>query len=394
MSIINFDEISKAGGAFNPDAPAENPTQAPYGGMAQLITVKRCQAKLCYEDHLKTADMFGEISRLTDELTQKAGVTEPLFATPELVQMLGCRINELVFLFSQAYGHTITILNSDMGENPYYSVTLNIEEKERPFPQQAASFIPTVNLYRINKGKCEVLKSTGWERATWRDYVGLTKEQWADVNKDDFLNEMMTAVSTLVEEPSNSLWNSIKKVNEPLRQLCDIDPLVYQFVSVAVAGNDEDTGLPTLLLVPVCRARKGVAIGVRDGRLVLFLKGHTLCPVEEFDDAFEAAEFIKNYYNKHDSGRTSVTLPLSKEKVVQIEDLRNFSIYDFDALISSSFPEESLTVNEKNMLHAVKMTLVDTLTDMQLEGGLITALLSHRRGVIDDAFRGLEDLFE
>ena len=394
MSIINFDEISKAGGTLNHDAPAENPTQTPYGSMAQLITVKKCQAKLCYEDHLKTADMFGEISRLTDELTQKAGITEPLLATPELVQMLGCRINELVFLFSQAYGHTITILNSDTGENPYYSVTLNIEEKKRPFLQQATSIIPTVNLYRINKGKCEVLKSTGWERATWRDYVGLTKEQWTDVNKDDFLNEMMTAVSTLVEEPSNSLWNNIKKANEPLRQLCDIDPLVYQFVSVAVTGNDDATGLPTLLLVPVCRDRKGVAIGVRDGRLVLFLKGHTLYPVDEFEDAFEAAEFIKNYYNKHDSGRTSVTLPLSKEKAVQIEDLRKFSIYDFDALISSSFPEESLTVNEKNMLHAVKMTLVDTLTDMQLEGGLITALLSHRRGVIDDAFRGLEDLFE
>lgn len=391
MSIINFEDINKEDGSVSAEQVVENIEPAPLmGSMKWLILVQKCQAEASYTEHLKVADMFSTLNGIVEDVTKREGITEQLIATPELVQMLGRYLKDILVMFSEAYGNTITILTSDRGKKPYYSVTMKIEDQEPVFPQPM-SVTPIINLYRITRGRCEVLKSTGWKKAAWRDYVGLTREQWADVKKDRVLNKIMYAIYTSIKEPSNSLWKEIKKENEPLYQLCDADPLVYQLVSIDTFGHNEKNpdlpglpGLPRLLLVPECRERKGVAIGASDGKLVLYLKGHSLYPVAEFEDVFEAAGFVKTHYNKYESDRTALTLPLSKEKVIHIEDIRSISVYDFDAIVNGSFPARSFTEKEKESIHAARLTLVDIFTDSELDDELITAYLNRRRAKLFD----------
>ena len=389
MSIIRFDEINnnKKTGL---DVQAGTDTLfPPVIGLSELIKVQESAAEADYKEHLRTAEMFEAVDKLVKSLLKRADINEPIMPTPDLVRMIGCRIDELLPSFAQSYGGKKVILCSDKKKSPYYSVTLKLNEKPMSHPMLQPDVIPVVDIYRITKGKCEVLHTDGWKRSSWREYVGLTKEQWADITKDSILDEMMAAVNTLNNNHSNSQWAAIKRANYDLCQLCDIDQ-IFQIVRFETFGYDRD-GLPKLILVPYNKMRKGVAIGMQEGKLTLFLMGHKLHPVTAFDDLFDAACFIKNHFYKYNGCRTSAILPLSKNKLIEIDDIELFSVYDFNAVVKDSFSMESITEAERNMIYSAKETYVDIVTDNQLRDGFASACASRFGRMLDEDIDGLFD---
>ena len=389
MSIIRFDEINNKKKPSSDTLAGADTLFPPVIGLSELIEVQKCAAEANYNEHLRTAEMFGAVDKLVKSLLERANIKEPILPTPDLVCMIGCRIEELLPSFARSYGGKKVILCSDKKKSPYYSVTLKLNEKPVSHPMLQPDVIPVVDMYRITKGKCEVLNTDGWKRSSWREYVGLTKEQWADITRDSILDELMAAVNTLNNNPSNNLWAAIKRTNYDLCQLCDIDQ-IFQIASFETFGYDGD-GLPKIILVPFNRKHKGMAIGMQEGKLTLFLMGHKLHPVTAFDDLFEAACFIKNHFYKYNGYKTSAILPLSKKKLIEIDDIELFSVYDFNAVVKDSFSMESMTEEERNMIYSAKETYVDIVTDNQLRDGFVSACASRFNRILDEAIDGMFD---
>lgn len=394
MSIINFDEINKGREATSKSPEGVDMPSTPamgLPGLPELIKLQKAQVEAFYNEHLRTAKMFEDIDGLVKELLNRAGVREPVYPTPDLIRIIGSRAEDMLSEFSQSYGGKKVILCSDKKKSPYYAVTLKLNEKARSLPMLPADVIPVVDVYRITKGKCDVLDTSadGWARSSWREYVGLTKKQWEDVNKDGFLDEMMTAVIGLLDAPSDNQWTALKRIYYSFYQLCDIEP-IFQMISVEAFGYDSE-GLPRLVLVPFHKKHKGVAIGVEDGKLTLFLMGHSLYPVDVFEDTFDAACFIKNYYNKFNSGKSAAILPVSKKRVLEIDDIESFSVYDFDAAINNTFPAGSISEKERNATYLAKKVYVDIVTDNQLLDGLASACVNRFSALLDETIEGLFD---
>ena len=126
MSIIRFDEINnnKKTGL---DVQAGTDTLfPPVIGLSELIKVQESAAEANYKEHLRTAEMFEAVDKLVKSLLKRADINEPIMPTPDLVRMIGCRIDELLPSFAQSYGGKKVILCSDKKKSPYYSVTFSV----------------------------------------------------------------------------------------------------------------------------------------------------------------------------------------------------------------------------------------------------------------------------
>ena len=356
--IIDFDQI-------------QDTSEEKRQSLKTLLDMQEQQTASYTERLRATSSLCAGIQRAVEESCRKADIKKEMSPTMSYMSFLATPIDAV---FNAAdnpfFENKIPIFVSQGEDDPRYVFTMKIDP-DIPKQVQDAAHRGSIQLggnialtlYRVNGWKCEVFNTEeGWIPTRWKDMTGLTKEQYIDADDDPVLAEMLREVLIMTDSLSNRKWNALKKENEALISFYR-DPQV-QRVTYLFADEDE-YGKIFLTLQPSVRNKDGAALRCENGKIVLMMYGpKIMSDVCEFGSENEAKKFVRQYFDRFDTGLPSLTLPLSKDRVIEIDDLRGYRNVDLDRYVKTAFRKNPLTANEKKLLEVAK-EIVEACAEME-----------------------------
>lgn len=336
-----------------------------------LIEMQEFEAEMFANKLKATSEMCRGITKLMEEVCGAAGVKGDMYPTDSYATFLAMPIDAALNEEENPFfERKVPIFASHETNGIRYVFTLGISEAKTENTRPAADRIMRkdidikVTMYRVSGWKCEYYDAENkkWAETTWQDMTGFTKEQNMDMSSDDVLAEMLEETTHIEKTVSDELWKELKKQNKTLLNFYR-DPAVNR--STCLFVDRDENGKIFAILQPANPNKEGAAIRCEGRKLVLMMYGPEIMDdVCTFNTVKEAKKFIRIYFDRYDNGEPSLTLPLSKNKVIEIDDIEDYGAINIDRYVKNVFKNSPLTEDEKGLADMAK-EIVEIYTDIE-----------------------------